>query len=755
MFTQLLSVAILFSAPRYALSYSENKIPDDLLQMLQDDPASNLPDLVHFIFDDILSFQLPSNNESACGADWSSLGDFKQMVKIFGDIGFPVSKRAIAVDSFGKPRTGFFRGNMKYGGNFDECINIDTHSLDFSIQYCQLGIKINIISNTTMFPLQFSEAMCIPASCSLSDFNGSLPVVNYFLKKLHIPVDIEMNSFVCISQDGLELSVGTWIMIVISCLFLALSLIATISDVSMYIYWFLTTRQCDTSLGVINDNLDYGKSEMYESSPLLGRSNRSNRCLEFFIDVLKGFSLYKTVPAVLSTKQPPSAITSINGMRVVSMFWVIMCHTYIFNFGGEGFSNQYDIMTYFVARFSSQSILNGFFSVDSFFFLSGLLVAYLTFRQMKRSRGRFPFAVYYIHRILRLTPTYMFVLFFYWFVTVHMGTGPSLINSIGPDSIPARNCRSYWWTNLLYINNLHPNKLEEECMGWSWYLANDMQFYVISPLLLIPLYYWFPSGLIAICLVLLSSVGVTGFIAGYYDFPANQFYTAFGGSQLPPGFPDQGSQIYVKPYCRITPYLVGIFLGYLLFRKFRIPVKDYVSGWIIHILLWLIAAALGIVNVYGLYFTWHGYKFSLAENVMYFMFSRFTWGVTLALVVFICHSGYGGVINRFLSLPIWVPLSRMTFNAYLVHEMVMVLIFGEARDSLYYNDATFIVYIVSMVVVSYGAAAVVSVFVEYPLSNIETAVFKLIGVPLHSSTRRVEQGNRGTVSPLEATVTIS
>lgn len=73
-------------------------------------------------------------------------------------------------------------------------------------------------------------------------------------------------------------------------------------------------------------------------------------------------------------------------------------------------------------------------------------------------------------------------------------------------------CKDTWWKNLLYINNLFEKSVEMavhdcfccsftvlimrlyttlflfQCFGVSWYLANDMQFFVLSPLMLIPLY---------------------------------------------------------------------------------------------------------------------------------------------------------------------------------------------------------------------------------------------------------------------------
>ena len=746
MSVHLVYCILLLLSPSVVLSYSDNEVPENILETLKTDNPSLL---VEHVVKEFFSNLLQNTNES-CGSDWATLGNTTQVEKIIGNLGIRASDLVIALDSFGKPGNGFLRGNTKYMGNYDECLNIDTSSLNFSMQYCQLGVLFNISMNGSKpMLLQFTETICVPTSCTMEN----VPIVNLTLN--HSSANIILDSFMCTPQEGVHFSTGSIIMIVVSCLFLTFSIVATIFDVVMYMYWWSTTTRCDNSFGTINDTF---KPDCDEYVSLLGHGKKSNRLIVFLLDVAKGFSLYKTVPAILSTKQPPTAITSINGMRVISMFWVIMCHTYFFTSGEQGFSNIYDF-TSFIPRFTAQPIMNGFFSVDSFFFLSGLLVAYLTFRHMKRNKGRFPFLVYYIHRILRITPTYMFVLFFYWLVTVHMGNGPNLLFSIGPDSVAAKSCQSYWWTNLLYINNFYPKGVDN-CMGWSWYLANDMQFYVISPLLIIPLFYWFPAGIIAVCTLLLASFGVTGFIVGYYGYAANMFTGMMTTSLLPApsNQPNEMDQIYFKPYCRIAPYLVGILLGYFLYRKFRIPVTNLVKGWLVHIVLWLVAAILGIINVYGLYPSWHGHELTTAENVLYVMFSRFTWGITLALVVFICHTGYGGVINVFLSLPIWIPLSRLTFNAYLVHEMVMTLLFSEMRDTLYYTDTIMVLYVVSIVVLSYGAAGVVSVFVEYPLSNLESAVFKLFGVPLQPSTRRVEEcvniSSRDGTSPLEAAVRI-
>lgn len=89
------------------------------------------------------------------------------------------------------------------------------------------------------------------------------------------------------------------------------------------------------------------------------------------------------------------------------------------------------------------------------------------------------FANLLFYRFIRLTPAYMFILcvndivfkFVIHDTVFDVGVVQNLVN-----------CDRYWWRNILYINNLYP--LSEMCMIWTWYMANDTQFYAIGLILL-------------------------------------------------------------------------------------------------------------------------------------------------------------------------------------------------------------------------------------------------------------------------------
>ena len=486
-----------------------------------------------------------------CVGDLLKLNRTNQEVHLIGNKTLSVPAIALVLDAAGKPPAGLFQGAYAFRGNLEECQLINVSSIN--MRYCYLSITIKIsTTNQVAFP-PLSEELCLPSSCDSAAINAFLEVLNNLIRSKSIPLHIDTNStsFLSLNMEGQPLTTGAIIMIAVCSIILLLVAVGTIVELlqPLVAAWKEMKKQENMINGMLNKDFSASDSDTYSSveiDPLLGDSHRpgcGQRLGTFCYEAITAFSLYKNVPAILATKQPPTAINSLNGLRVISMFWVILCHSFLFfffTFGDPGTTNNARNVVYLgykvIPRYISQVIINGFLSVDSFFFLSGVLVSYLTLREMKRRNGKFPLVPYYLHRILRLTPTYMFVLFFYWFFTMYLAQGtPSYQVSHGPNSTAWENCQKYWWTNLLYINNLYPQQFLSQCMGWSWYLANDMQFFVISPLIIVPLYVWFTGGLIASSVLLLVSFAVTAFITGYYQLTASQFFPLAHGDYVPPG----------------------------------------------------------------------------------------------------------------------------------------------------------------------------------------------------------------------------
>ncbi|CAC5376494.1 unnamed protein product [Mytilus coruscus] len=93
----------------------------------------------------------------------------------------------------------------------------------------------------------------------------------------------------------------------------------------------------------------------------------------------------------------------------------------------------------------------------------------------------------------------------------YIGNGPLW----GFDEVDRLPCERFWWHNLLYINNFQT--LQDQCLGWTWYLANDMQFYVISPILLLPLYRSKVAGSVIAIAGILGTTILTRIISFNFD----------------------------------------------------------------------------------------------------------------------------------------------------------------------------------------------------------------------------------------------
>lgn len=130
------------------------------------------------------------------------------------------------------------------------------------------------------------------------------------------------------------------------------------------------------------------------------------------------------------------------------MIWVIYGHSFASNLAVPKI-NYLDYIKW-TRTFFSVFTHNAFISVDSFFFLSGLLLSWIGMKEVEKRKGRINVPLMYLHRYLRLTPMVAFVMLFVMSLLKFFGDGPLFDEFLGRAK---DKCETYWWMNLLYIQN--------------------------------------------------------------------------------------------------------------------------------------------------------------------------------------------------------------------------------------------------------------------------------------------------------------
>jgi len=109
-----------------------------------------------------------------------------------------------------------------------------------------------------------------------------------------------------------------------------------------------------------------------------------------------------------------------DGVRAISMMWVVIGHCYnflLFTGGAENLPN-FDVPTkkpFFLV------LIMGLISVDIFFALGGFFLAFVMLRQKKIDAKILILGV--VNRALRIWPSYILTMLFYFSILMMMGSG--------------------------------------------------------------------------------------------------------------------------------------------------------------------------------------------------------------------------------------------------------------------------------------------------------------------------------------------
>ncbi|XP_012942470.2 O-acyltransferase like protein [Aplysia californica] len=304
----------------------------------------------------------------------------------------------------------------------------------------------------------------------------------------------------------------------------------------------------------------------------------------------------------------------------------------------------------------------------------GFLVSYLKLKPWMEKGRRVNWRLFYFHRIWRLTPPNLLTLVFFTGFLKFFGSGETWFSTMPVDE---ENCEKYVWTNVLYVNNIVHT--ESMCMGQTWYLATDMQFYLVSPLLFVPFYYNMYAGLAVCGTVLLSSWIVTGVLSLNRGWVASDFAMGHTNPQA-----DRFTDYYLAPNTRVGPFVIGILAGYLMARHGgQIAIQ-----WYVVVIGWAVAVATGLAVVYGIHGDITAKDPSSTEvAALYNALSKSVWAVAISWVVIACASGYGGPVNWLLSWKPLIVLSRLSYLGYLIHPYIMYIYFGNQGAAFLLNDS--------------------------------------------------------------------
>ncbi|KAG8034666.1 hypothetical protein G9C98_007742 [Cotesia typhae] len=617
------------------------------------------------------------------------------------------------LDASGEPRPGFFYGNNFWPGIKSQCLDLrNTDPLEIDPEFLKNISKYRNIeeefppfdlnyfvvfflhNSTQQYQFHFkyddllSLGLCLPASCSPKELNGIFEKIfesrTLTIGSLH-STDYRLYEI----RDGKDdhqwlldwKIITTGIVLILSIL---LAVIGTVYDCIIH----------QKRLG----STESSKDVVDNTSP--APEARQPGTLERF---LLCFSVFINTKSIFNTDSSKDSVTAIVGLRLLGMIWIFFIHTVFYT--NDGLDNRLTVWK-LSAELASQILTNGSLAVDTFFCISGFLISWSFFGkrigQEPKPVRRFPWLGYLslvFNRVLRLGPVYFVII----------GVAQIIFGMINKTSAfiaaedPYYYCGNYWWRNVLFINNLFV--WDELCLSWSWYIANDMQFYMIGTfLLLLSDVYFYTSAALLLVLLTVPAI-INGFTSYAYEYinTIDQMWSIM-------------NVVYTPPWIRIGPYLIGMITGYILRRmkgKLNVSRKTLC-------LLWIAGSLCSIVILFGLYRK----NFSLVSAAFYVAVSKIVWGIGISWIIVACHTNNAGFIGKILSLKLWIPLSRMTYCAYLINPLITITIAMISETTTHLDVIPSVVQFLGLTVFTFLCAYFMSVILEIPYLLLAQVLFK-------------------------------
>ncbi|KAL5285268.1 hypothetical protein ACFFRR_007174 [Megaselia abdita] len=357
---------------------------------------------------------------------------------------------------------------------------------------------------------------------------------------------------------------------------------------------------------------------------------------------------------------------------------------------------------------------NGTIFISTFFVMSSFLLTVNFLKDMKSSDvniGNFGLTLF--NRYFRLTVPYIFMILLHGLDVYPDVLGPSFKYFMEKEKW---GCRNYWYSKILYMDNY--NFRHNFCLVQGWYLAADMQIFVLC-LLLLMLLLKKPKQTVAILgsSVVLSII-VRGLTIYFNHLEPNAIPTLHDLKTLFFEFPT-GLILYLHSETNFGSGVIGMIAGFIYHnlknKKFNLGGKTWFK-----VLFWL-NFPIGVIYYFSCYFFLDRPKPSLMVAI-FGGFSTNIWAFVCSVFMLGMAFNVNNVFRKLFVNPIFSLLGQLSYSVYLTHMYVVIIAFALMGKELHANHYLMVILVMGLIVASYAAGIFLTLFVEIP----STVILKVI-----------------------------
>ncbi|XP_067124314.1 nose resistant to fluoxetine protein 6-like [Centruroides vittatus] len=339
---------------------------------------------------------------------------------------------------------------------------------------------------------------------------------------------------------------------------------------------------------------------------------------------------------------------------------------------------------------------NSFVFTESFFLISGLLTFY-TGKQ--KANSKMQYVQLMINRVIRLTLPVLCVL-----ATVIIL--PLLSDGPHWEAVKreAKFAERHWWKFAIHIQtymNYPYNSLTH-----LWFMSDLMQLTIITAPLLFVCDRWPKHGLFLIFILVI--VGIASHVT---NMVMADIFIFFGHSFDKEKFVSHLHNNHYRPYySHLSSYCTGLLIGSILSNKIKLKIKK-----IYRVIFWIISLSLLMYSTFGL----HKQITEVSPNKSYVFIhkalSSFIWIIGLSWTCVACITGYGGIVNRFLSMKVFTILDRLNVWIYVLHPLIILYIYAQLRKATMFTELNLWMLFTLVLFLSLIVSFFYYIFIQAPL----------------------------------------